>query len=74
MAIFQRVPTYELSGEAEEALQKIAKDTGVSPGRALSEAIALLELVLEEKRKSNRIAIMSETNDEPEAFIYLEID
>ena len=58
--MFRRVPTYEISFEAEEILQNAARSANVTPGRALSEAISLLALALEARRQGKRLAVLDQ--------------
>jgi len=57
---FRRVPTYELSEDAERVLQNIGQKTGMSTGALLSEAIGLLDLVVDAKLKGEKVVITDE--------------
>jgi hypothetical protein len=57
---FRRVPTYELSEDAEKVLQHIGTMTGQNTGALLSEAISLLDLIVEAKLKGEKIIITDE--------------
>lgn len=70
--MFRRVPTYEISNEAETALQLVATQTGVGAGRALNEAISLLKLVHELRQSGKRVYVVNEAGV-PENEIPLEI-
>jgi len=55
--MFRRVPTYELSDEAEKTLQSIGAKTSVDTGALLSEAISILDLVVTAKLAGKKILI-----------------
>jgi hypothetical protein len=56
----RRVPTYELSEDAERVLQSIRERTGATVGALLSEAISLLDLVVAAKQKGEKVVITDE--------------